>query len=119
MYQWIKGNVYKLVVTMTDSSITLNNSAANYFSDVRWCLIGIDNDQYKLAIKPVSKADVDLKLYSLEDLHKISIGNGYARISNKSLMSSIAELVREPLSNSKFTASWDEKNNMLVVDLAV
>ena len=117
MYQWIKGNVYKLVVTMNDSSITLNNSAANYFSDVRWCLIGIDNDLLKLAIKPVSKADVDLKLYSLEDLHKISLGNGYARISNKSLMNNISELVEKPLSNTKFPASWDEKNNMLVVDL--
>ena len=117
MYQWIKGNVYKLVVTMTDSSITLNNSAANYFSDVRWCLIGIDSDDYKLAIKPVSKADVDLKLYSMEDLHKVSLGNGYARISNKSLMSNIAEVIKQPLLNTKFNASWDDKDNMLIVDL--
>ena len=93
MYQWIKGNVYKLIATLSDTCITLNNSAANHFADVRWCLIGIDSDELKLAIKPVSKTDIDLHLYSMEDLHKISMGNGYARISNKSLMQSVAEEV--------------------------
>ena len=104
MYQWIKGNVYKLIATLSDTCITLNNSAANHFADVRWCLIGIDSDELKLAIKPVSK---------------ISMGNGYARISNKSLMQSVAELRGAPLLNDKCSCEWDEKNNMLVINLAV
>ena len=119
MYQWIKGNVYKLIATLSDTCITLNNSAANHFADVRWCLIGIDSDELKLALKPVSKTDIDLHLYSMEDLHKISMGNGYARISNKSLMQSVAELRGAPLLNDKCSCEWDEKNNMLVINLAV
>ncbi|MBR0230376.1 MAG: hypothetical protein IJL94_03200 [Erysipelotrichaceae bacterium] len=117
MYEWIKGSTFTALVTMTDTNITLNNSATSHFTDVRWVLVGLDYETAKLAIKPVTRSDYDLRIYPLEDLHKISIGNGYARITNKSIMNTIAGVVGKPLENSKYLATWDEQQNMLEIDL--
>jgi hypothetical protein len=102
---------------MNDTAITLNNSAAVYFADTRWTLVGLDEENKLLAIKPVSKNEYDLHLYPMEDLHKVSVGTGYARISNKAMMSAISSLLEMPLDSIKFLASWDDKEKMLIVDL--
>ncbi len=117
MLRWIKGTTYTSMVTLTDSNITLNNVAASYFSDYRWCIIGIDDQEKMLVIKPVSKNDIDLHLYPMEDLHKISLGNGYARITNKSLMNQIREACGLPLSNLKLVATWQQSGEMLCIQL--
>ena len=44
MFTWVKGNVYTLVLTLYPNNITLNSSAASYFEDVRWAMIGLDKD---------------------------------------------------------------------------
>ena len=31
MFQWLKGNAYSMIVTLSDNYITLNNCAANRF----------------------------------------------------------------------------------------
>ena len=117
MFQWIKGNAYTMIATLNDTAITLNNSAAAYFADIRWCLVGLDEENKLMAIKPVTKNEYDLHLYPMEDLHKISVGTGYARVSNKALMTSISTLIGLPLDGLKYLASWDEKEKMLVIDL--
>lgn len=117
MFTWVKGNAYSLVVTVYPNNITLNNSAAIYFQDVRWAMIGIDSETLSLAIKPVSKREVDLKLVPLEQLHKVSIGKGYARISNKQVVEEIGSLLKTSLDGVKFDAEFDEKQSILVVNL--
>ena len=57
MFTWVKGNVYTLILTLYPSNITLNSSAAGYFEDVRWCMIGIDAENSQLGIRPVSKRE--------------------------------------------------------------
>ena len=116
MFQWIKGNAYTLIATLSDTAITLNNSAAVYFADIRWCLVGLDSEKQLMAIRPVTKNEYDLRLFPLEDLHKVSVGTGYARISNKTVMASISSMLGIVLDNVKFLASWDEKEKMLIVD---
>ena len=44
MFTWIKGNAYTLVLTLYPNNITLNSSAASYFEDVRWAMIGLDKE---------------------------------------------------------------------------
>lgn len=117
MFTWVKGNAYALVVTLYPNNITLNNSAAAYFQDVRWAMIGIDHENCCVAIKPVTKREVDLKLVPLEQLHKVSIGKGYARISNKQVVEEIAQLLGKEVDGKKFDAEFDEKQGLLVVNL--
>jgi len=118
MFQWIKGSSYSMIVTLSPNYITLNNYAASHFKDVKWCMVGIDEDEKKMAIKPVSKTDIEMQIYPMESLHKVSVGTGYARISNKTVMQTLASICDEPLaSNAKYAAAYDEKEAMLIVDL--
>ena len=70
MFTWVKGNVYTLVLTLYPNNITLNSSAASYFEDVRWAMIGLDKDSLKLGIRPVTKREIDLHLVSMDQLHR-------------------------------------------------
>lgn len=117
MYEWIKGNVYSMNATLYSTNITLNSSAASYFEEVRWVMIGLDSKNKKIAIKPVTKKEVDLKLVSLEHLHKISIGKGYGRISNKAIMKDVSDILQKQLTGDKFSATYNDKEDFLEIDL--
>lgn len=117
MFEWVKGNVYTLVLTLYPNNITLNSSAATYFQDVRWTMIGLDKEHYQLGIKPIAKREIDLHLVSLDQLHKVSIGKGYARISNKMIIEEISEMINQPIEGLKVNATFDESENMLIADL--
>lgn len=117
MYEWAKGNSYTMIVTLYSNNFTLNNVAAAYFDDIRWCRIGIDSVSNKVAIKPVTKREIDLKLQPMDQLHKVSMGKGYARISNKSILDEVSTLLQLDLNGIKFASSFDEHEKMLIVDL--
>lgn len=117
MFEWVKGNVYSLVVTLYPNNITLNNSTASYFQDVRWAMIGFDKKHNRLGIKPVTKREVDLKLIPMEQLHKVSVGKGYARISNKAIIDEIAAMIHREINGLKLSAQYDEEEGLLILDL--
>ena len=119
MLEWVKGNVYTLVLTLYPNNITLNSSAASYFKDVRWSMIGLDKETHLLAIKPVTKREVDLQLVPLDQLHKVSVGKGYARISNKTIIEEISYMIDADIDGLKVNATVDEKENMLIADLSL
>ncbi len=118
MYEWLTGNAHTMVVTLYNTNITLNNSAAAYFSDVRYATIGINRDLKQFVIKPVTKREVDLKIVQLEHLHKVSIGKGYARISNKIVCDELAAIINANLEGQKYIARYDDKEKMLVINLS-
>ncbi len=118
MFKWVDGNNYFGVVTIYPNNFTLNNVVANYFKDFRWCIIGISEEKRQIAIKPVSKREIDLSLVPLKQLHKISLGKGYARISNKSVIDMITSMLNQELNGVKFASHIDEKENMLIIDLS-
>ena len=49
MFEWVKGNAYTMLVTLYPNNFTLNNVAAAYFDDIRWCCIGLDRENRKVA----------------------------------------------------------------------
>lgn len=117
MYEWVTGNAHANIVRIYSNNLTLNTSASIHFNDFRYVTIGIDRENRKIAIKPIPKRDIDLKLIPLEHLHRVSIGKGYGRISNKMVCDEIANLLDTPLNGEKFLAHFDRKLQQLVVDL--
>lgn len=117
MFTWVKSSTYSLVFTLYPNNITLNSSAASYFGDIRWAMLGIDKENLCLGVKPVTKREVDLQLVSMDQLHKVSIGKGYARISNKGIMKEISNLIKQPIDGQKVDVVYDEKENVLIADL--
>ena len=117
MFEWVKGNVYSMILTLYPNNITLNSSAATHFQDVRWVMIGIDKENYQLGIRPITKREIDLKLVSMSQLHKISVGKGYARVSNKMIIEELSAMIDQPIEGLKVNAIFDEAQGMLIADL--
>ena len=117
MFEWIKGNAHSLNVTLYPTNITLNSSASSYFQEVRWVMVGINGSDNQVAVRPVTKREIDLKIVSMEHLHKISIGKGYARISSKAIMEEIAQMLNRKIEALKVSAYFDEVNNILIINL--
>ena len=116
MFNWITGNAEVLIVTLNEGNITLNQNSTAYFENSQYVLVGFSDD-YKLGIKPVSQRDVDLNIYPKEDLHKISLGKGYAKINNKSLCDYISKQIGVLLNGIKLVAKYDTLEEVLVLDL--
>ena len=117
MFTWVKGNAYTPVATLYANNITLNQAAAALVQDARWVMLGLDHDNKRVAISPVSKQEIDRKQVMLQQLHKVSLGKGYARISNKQVMEEIAGMLKQSLNGDKFEAVYDEASNLLVIEL--
>ena len=117
MFEWSKGNAFLKVVTIYNNNFTLNNCAMQQFKDCKWCMIGIDRTNKQIAIKPISKQQIDLNIYPLENLHKIFIGKGYSRISNKTMINEISKLINQECNGQKFACEYDEHEDMLIIDL--
>ena len=117
MFTWVKGSAYTPVATLYANNITLNQAAAALVQDARWVMLGLDHDNKRGAIRPVSKQEIDRKQVMLQQLHKVSLGKGYARISNKQVMEEIAGMLKQSLNGDKFEAVYDEASNLLVIEL--
>ena len=117
MFTWVKGNAYTPVATLYANNITLNQAAAALVQDARWVMLCLDHDNKRVAIRPVSKQEIDRKQVMLQQLHKVSLGKGYARISNKQVMEEIAGMLKQSLNGDKFEAVYDEASNLLVIEL--
>lgn len=119
-FKWVKNDIATPTVTIYDSNLTLNKIACEEFNEVRYVLLGLDEENRQLAIKPITKDEIDLNIYPSSQLHKISIGKSYGRISNKPFIKSLSELYGlnfEKANGIKFNAQFDSKNNFLVVQL--
>lgn len=119
-FVWAKNDVATTSVTLYETNITLNKAACEPFEDVRYVMLGYDIDSKQIAIKPISKEELDLDLYPRANLHKISLGKSYGRISNKNFMKEISQrfnLDYQTTNGIKLDAFYDENNQIMLVQL--
>ncbi len=115
-FVWAKSEVANMSVTLYDTNITLNRAACSPFEDYRYVLLGHSVDEKQLAIKPISKEDYELNIYPRSQLHKISLGKSYGRISNKTFMKMLADTFHLEYQNGlKFDAYYDDEQQMMIV----
>ena len=118
-FNWCINESNKKIVTLASGSITLNSAASKHFENVAYVLLGV-NPKGQLGIKPVTKEEVQNNYYPKEQLHHISQGKSYMRISNKiflqELDSSFA-LNLESKGTVKMPAYFDVVHQILLVDL--
>lgn len=116
-FEWIKGSGSTPIVTIYENNLTLNNAAAHFFQESKFAMLGINHDSHMIAIKPIKKRELDLKLFDESNLNKVSIGKGYARISNKNFIEEVKKVTQKEISGSKFEAAFYDKEGMLVINL--
>lgn len=120
MFKWKSKEQGTQFVSIYETNITLNKPASVYFNHAYSVMLGLDEDAQKLGIKPLSKEEFQRGDIAEELLYKISLRSSYARISNKSFVTHLANhlgLDFNQINMVKFDAHWDETEKVLVVDL--
>lgn len=119
-FEWSTNEVAKKTVTIYGTNLTLNKAACRHFENVQYVLLGLDRKNDIIGIKPIEKQHIDQNLYKEDQLHRISIGKSYGRISNKTFIDEICELYELDLTNNqglKYNAKFDVVHQMLLVNL--
>ncbi len=119
-FVWASKKPIDGIASIYESYITLNKAASSHFENAYGVMLGIDIDRLKIAIKPVSKEDVDTGIVAKEKFHKISVKSSYARVSNKKFLLDVAQIANIKLDNSnslKFKTYWNKEEHLLIVDL--
>ena len=79
--------------------------------------IGVDSNLKKIVVQPLSNETVDIGAVDEGTVYKISINKSYGRITNKGLISDLLENYHFNINDKKFTTTYDEKNDIIIIDL--
>lgn len=119
-FTWTTNEIATQTLTIYESNITLNKAACTHFENVNYVLLGLDLEKKQIGIKPVTKEDIQNNIYPKSQLHRISLGKSYGRISNKSFIESIAEYFNLDFQNEqcfKYQVTFDVIHSIMIAQL--
>lgn len=119
-FVWASKKPKEGVATLYESNITLNKSASSHFDHAYNVLLGLDIENKKIAVKPLSKDESQIGNIPTEKRHKITVKPSYARVCNKKFMREIAELASIDLTDNKsfkYKTEWSKEDSALIIDL--
>ena len=107
---WFNEKPKECVITLAQGNLTLNKAAANYFEHAYSVMLGIENKQKLVVIKPLNKAEALKQDIPENRKYKITVRSSYARITNKAFVEELVQMFgltlgTEPL---KFKSSWNQ-----------
>lgn len=108
------------IATLYESNITLNKAASSHFENAYNVLLGLDPETKRIALKPITKEEVEIGAIPQEKRHKITVKASYARVSNKKFIKEVANLLEIDLTNNnsfKYKTKWSGEESLLIVDL--
>ena len=115
-FVWTTNEYSKLIITIYPTNVTLNKAACQFFKEVNYVLLGIDEDNHEIGIKPLSKNEIDMNLYPEDSLHKISLGKSYGRITSKSFINTLNNVTNQSITDNhclKIDATYDKAHRIL------
>lgn len=119
-FVWASKKPLDELATLYGSNITLNKSASSHFESAYVVLVGLDETNLQIAVKPLSKEEAVSGLIPEDQWHNITVKSSYSRICNKGFMSEVGDLLKltfEDNQSYKFKAGWSEKEKALIIDL--
>ena len=119
-FEWSTNDIATMTLTVYETNLTLNKAACVHFEDVNYVLLGIDKESKQIGIKPISKQDIDDNLYPMSQLHRISLGKSYGRISNKSFVQDLCQVFKLDFDSNqcyKYKVTYDVIHHIMVAQL--
>jgi hypothetical protein len=116
---WFNEKPKDCIVTLAPGNITLNKPATTFFESAYSVMLGIEKAKQLIIIKPLSKADAMKHDIPESNKYKITVRSSYGRVTNKAFVEELSELFKIRLDTvaKKYKATWDHKNELMVVDL--
>ena len=119
-FQWVSKKPLDDLATLYESNITLNKSATSYFESAYVVILGLNEKDKLIAVKPLTKEELSLGYIPEEQRHNITVKSSYSRVCNKLFLSEVAELLKLDFTEKnsyKFKAHWDKSEKALIIDL--
>ena len=119
-FKWTTNDIATMTISIYETNITLNKAACRHFEDVTHVLLGFDDETNQIAIKPVTKEEIDKEIYPASQLRRISLGKSYGRITNKNFVEDISQRFHFDFSNTqcfKYQAKFDVIHQMMIIQL--
>lgn len=107
-------------VSIYETNITLNTSAAAHFENSYKVIIGFDIKNFCLILKSLNKEDAVSGAFNHYELHDISIKPSYGRINGKEIIKNISKFCPLDFSQRsyyKYLSSWDESSKSLIIQM--
>ena len=119
-FEWSTNDIATMSLSIYETNLTLNKAARAHFEDVNYVLLGIDKEARQIGIKPVTKQDIDDEIYPASQLHRISLGKSYGRISNKSFVYDLSQEFGLDFSENqcyKYRVTYDVVHSIMIAQL--
>ena len=71
-FKWTTNEIATLTITIYETNLTLNKAACRYFEEVTHVLLGFDDETNQIAIKPVTREEMNNDIYPASQFHRIS-----------------------------------------------
>ena len=118
-FTWFNEKPKDCIVTLAAGNLTLNKPATFFFENAYSVMLGLEKSKRLIAIRPLNKADYMKHDIPESNKYKITVRSSYSRVTNKAFMQEVSDFAGLNLENEthKFKATWDQKNQILIVDL--
>lgn len=119
-FEWSTNDIATMTLTIYETNLTLNKAACVHFEDVDYVLLGIDKNARQIGIKPITKQEIDDNIYPMSQLHRISLGKSYGRISNKSFVYDLSQVFGLDFNENqcyKYRVTYDLIHSILIAQL--
>lgn len=119
-FVWASRKPNEGLATLYENNITLNKSASSHFDNAHSVLLGLDHERQRIAVKPITKQELERGIIPEEKRHKITVRPSYARVCNKKFMQEVARLMELNLVDNtayKFRTLWSKSDHALIIDL--
>ncbi len=119
MIQWFSKNENKATATIYPTNITINKSGMEMISSAYAAMLGLDEDDMKIALQPVSKDEYDQGIYPLDNLFLLSGGKTYTRVSSTDFVNKVSRYMNIDFheKSRKYVCYFDQHESLLIIDL--
>ncbi len=119
MIQWFNKNDKKMMATIYPTNITINKPGLDKISHAYAAMVGIDEEEKMIAVRPLTKSQFESHLYPEGSIFVLSGGKTYTRISSTEFVNVVSDLLGYDFKTGvkKFSCTYDDKNDMLMIDL--
>jgi len=116
---WFNEKPKDCIVTLSQGTLTLNKPATNYFENAFSVMLGTDKKNKLIVVKPLTKSDAMRHDIPENKKYKITVRSSYSRVTNKAFLEEVSEMTGFPFTEDthKFKATWDSKDQLLIIDL--
>lgn len=119
MIQWFSKNEKSAFATIYSTNITINKTGSEMIKDAYAVMLGLDEDDYKIALQPISQDEYEKKEYPVDNMFVLSGGKTYARVSSTDFVEKVSSLMgcNYKEKTRKYSCFYDQHEKLLIIDL--